>query len=347
MGLEDSPTMSRLPFDIRSLVFVFVTSTIITGQQGFATGDESPSSYQILFESYGDQNWDICRINPDGSGRTNITQTRDVHELYPQASPKGDKICFLVDTPKGRTTTRNLWMMNADGSNREKIADGARHACWSPDGTKIAFAKQEFPKFRLTDYVTKYLYIYDLESGEITQHPNDKIEHIYVPTWSADGRWIITTVHGGMGFGHAIIGLELDAPHRVVDLGISGCRPSLSLDGKQLTWSSNDHTIQVADVAIGKSGPELSNQRVLYHHDTMHLYHPEFSPDGKSISFSLGPGGRVPAKGPGTHTGVAEMVGVSGVWDIYLKQIDTEGDPQRLTTSPELSNKESDWILAN
>lgn len=328
-----------LPFAF-VIVTGLITSSAATGE---ATWKLSDLPDKILFESYANDNWDIWRINPDGTDRVNLTQTPDIHELYPQASPDGSQICFLVDEGAGRKTSRSLWVMDADGSKRRKIADGARHACWSPDGKRIAFAKQEFPRFNIKDYVTKYLYFHDVESGETTVHPNQKIEHIYVPTWSANGDWIISTVHGGMGFGHAIIGIEVDG-NRIVDLKISGCRPTLSPDGKRLTWSSDDHTVNVADVEYTADGPMLENSRVLYHHDTMHLYHPEFSPDGNFVTFSYGPGGRVPVRGPGTHSEVAEMVGVCGPWDIYIKAIDQAGEPARVTPSPQLSNKESDWI---
>ncbi len=299
----------------------------------------------LLFEAYDNQNWDLWTIRPDGSERTNLTNTPEVHELYPQASPDGKLIAFLVDEPAGRDTKRSLWVMNADGSGRRKIADGSRHACWSPDGTRLAFAKQEFSRFQVKDFASKRLYIHDLRTGTTRLHPNDKIEHIYVPTWSADGAWIVSTVHAGMGFGHAIVALEVDGD-RIVDLHIEGCRPCLSADGTRLTWSHDDHTVSVADVQMTPEGPVLSNERELYHHDTMHLYHPDFSPDGRFVSFSLGPGGRMPAAGPATHTDVAEMVGVRGIWDIYVKAVDGPDAPLQITHDAQLSNKESEWICA-
>ena len=300
---------------------------------------------RVLFEAYADDNWDIWIMNADGSDARNVTETPEIHELYPQASPDGAHICFLVDEPNGRDTRRSLWLMQRDGTGRHKLADGARHACWSPDGGRIAFAKQEFPRFQVKDYVTKRLYFFDVATGETTIHPNEAIEHIYVPTWSADGRWIIATVHGGMGFGHAIIGLEVEGD-RVVDLEIGGCRPCLSADGRQLTWSIDDHTIGLADVEWTDDGPRVENVRQHHHHPTLHLYHPDFSPDGKQITFSMGPGGRMPLAGPGTQRDVAEMVGVKGPWDIYRKSIGGDETLVRLTNDPSRSQKESEWIVA-
>ena len=124
----------------------------------------------ILFESYVDNNWEICRVNPDGKGRTNITKTPSVHELYPQASPDGSKIAFLVDDHSNGKITRSLYVMNADGSNRKKVTDRARHVCWSANGKELAFAKQEFAKFRIKDYVTKGLYFYDVKTKATVKH---------------------------------------------------------------------------------------------------------------------------------------------------------------------------------
>ena len=43
----------------------------------------------------------------------------------------------------------------AAASSRRKRAQ----PCWSPDGRRIAFVKQEFSKFRIADYVSKGLYV--------------------------------------------------------------------------------------------------------------------------------------------------------------------------------------------
>lgn len=301
---------------------------------------------RIFFESYIDSNWEICSMKPDGSDRQTVTNTPDIHELYPKVSNDGQHLCCLVDEHNNGRIERSLYVMNVDGTNRVKVSDRARHPCWSPDGKTIAFAKQEFKKFNVKDFVTKGIYFYDIDTQKTTKHPNDAIEHLYVPTWSADGKWIISTVHGGMGFGHAIIGIEV-AGKRVVDLKIGGCRPNLSRDSSRLTWSSDDHTIKVADIAFGSDGPKLTNKRVLYHHETQHLYHPDLSPDSKSVTFSMGPGGRMPANGPGTQTEVAEMTGVRGDWDIFIKAVDSDAEPTRLTDAPQISNKESEWASLN
>ncbi len=303
------------------------------------------SPHKIVFESYVDDNWELFVINADGSGRRNLTNTKDVHELYPQASPDGTKICFLADVQKGRETLRSVNYMNADGSGRKLVAEKSRQPCWSPDSLKVAYLPQEFKRFNIADFVSKGLFIYDLESGKATPHPNEKIHHLYTLNWSKNSKWFVSTVHGGMSYGHAILAIEADGDG-VFDLKIPGCRPCVSPDGTRVTWSSNDHTIRVADLDLASDVPRISNQKTIDQHKKLHLYHPDFSPDGKFITYSVGPGGRVAANGPGTHTQVAEMVGVRGPWNIFVMRANGEGTPVQLTTDESLSNKESEWLPA-
>ena len=299
--------------------------------------------HQIVYEAYVDDNWELMAMNADGSGKTNLTNTPHVHEMYPQASFDGTKICCVVDTQEDGKTVRGVWYMNADGTERVKVAARARQPFWHPDGTKIAFLAQEFKRFSVKTIATTKLVVFDLKTRAKREHANRQIHHLFGPGWSPDGRWIVSTVHGGMGFGHAIIAIESDG-QQFHDLQIPGCRPNISPAGTRLTWSSNDHTISIADVDFTSSVPTVSNVQVLDQRVELHLYHPDFSPDGKYISYSVGPGGRMPANGRGTHTDVAETVGVRGKWNLFIKRADGQGSPIQLTRDEDRSNKESEWV---
>ncbi len=326
-----------------SLVVLLAAGTSLVFGSEALKAELRSSPHKIVFESYVNDNWELFVMNADGSGRRNLTNTPDVHELYAQASPDGKRLCFLADVPRDSSTLRSVYYMNADGSGRKLVAEKARQPCWSSDGTRIAYLPQEFKRFNISDFVSKGLRIYDLETGATTSHPNPAIHHLYTLNWSSNGEWFVSTVHGGMGYGHAILALRVDG-NEVYDLKIPGCRPSLSPDGTRVTWSSNDHTITVADLDLETSEPKISNKIVVDKRKKLHVYHPDFSPDGKYISYSVGPGGRVRADGPGTHTQVAEIVGVRGKWNLFLMRSDGKGEPLQLTGDENLSNKESEWI---
>ncbi|MHC4229191.1 MAG: TolB family protein, partial [Planctomycetota bacterium] len=99
--------------------------------------------FKILFETYrrtdGKLNWELYQIDADGSNPINLTQSADLDEMYPHASPDGTKICFVADKGAGRRKLRNVYYMNIDGTERVEVARNARQPCWSPDGKSIAY----------------------------------------------------------------------------------------------------------------------------------------------------------------------------------------------------------------
>ena len=165
--------------------------------------------FKIAYESYVDGNSDIFVMNPDGSHPVNLTKTPGLNEHYPQISPDGARICFVADKGEGRDAIRSLYVMDMTGQDRKKIADYAREPFWSPDGKVIGFLDQEYPKFDVVDYYTKGMNFYDLATGKITPHPNyTNLHHLYNPGFCANGKWIVSTVHAGMGYDHTILLIE-------------------------------------------------------------------------------------------------------------------------------------------
>ena len=74
------------------------------------------SPHQLVYEAYIDDNWEIMTSHADGSHVRNLTRSKDRHELYPQVSPDGTKLCFVSDQGAGRDTVRSVHIMNMDGS---------------------------------------------------------------------------------------------------------------------------------------------------------------------------------------------------------------------------------------
>lgn len=297
--------------------------------------------HKIVCESNRSGNWDLWLMNADGSNPVNLTNTPDVDELYPKVSPDGTKIVFCADEGKGEEKVRNLYVMDLAGGKRMKIADNSREPCWNADGTKIAFLRGEFDKFSYSDFATKGIFIYDLANGQIRQHPNKKIEHLYTLNWTPDGKWFVATIHGGMGFKHGILALEAEGDG-VFDLNLGGCRPDVSPDGKQIAWGHGDYAIGVADLDFSSIPPKAVNvHNVVESKDPMETYHVDWSPDGKYVAFSFGP----KHHGKNLKGLLPEFPGVEAPgWNVTVADVSKKNTYVQITQDGK-SCKEPDWVF--
>lgn len=298
--------------------------------------------YKIICESYQKNNWELFVMNADGSNPVNLTNTPTVHEMYPHVSPDGTKVSFVSDEMQNGRKIRCVYYMNIDGTGRTKVADNGREPCWSSDGKSIAYVKSKYKDFQVNDYATKGLVFYNLETKEIKEHPNKNIEHLYNICWSKNSKWITATVHAAMGFSHGDIAIEVNGMN-VYDLKIGGCRPDLSPDNKKIAWGKEDNIIAVADIDLDSAVPKLMNinETIV---DNVHTYHVDWSPDGKYLVYSRGKGGEVPANGPGTNKGVAEVIGVRGIWQLCISPSTGGGEFFALTPEGQ-TFKEADWFI--
>jgi Tol biopolymer transport system component len=312
--------------------------------------------YKIAWESYVDGHSHLLVMNADGSAPTDLTPAPTDQEHYPQVSPDGTKICFTIDAGEGRDAVRSVWVMDIDGKNRRKIADHAREPFWSPDGKVIGYLPQEYPKFDVIDYYTKGMMFHHLDSNTTEAHPNSaNLRHLYHPRFSPNGKWIVSTVHGGMGFGHAILLIEAHG-NRIINLNIPGCRPSISPDGKHVAWGSSDHDLDTATLDTDSENPTVGPWQLRLHDENNKIYHIAWSPDGRYVCFSRGPDGEGDLTKAGTFTAACEIIGVYAKgWNLFAasaepRELDLnkagDADVVQLTTNG-LSNKEPCWFVSH
>lgn len=337
---------SRTKTEASKVVFP-IEAKMVSAKVRFGAGRKVPSlptelklkeiPFKIVYETYrktnGRENWELYLINADGSNPVNLTRTPYVDEMYPHASVDGSKICFVADEGTPRRRVRNVYYMNIDGTERVLVAENARQPCWGPDGKTIAYLRGEFERYSTREYATSKLFVYDIQTGEYEEHPNNRLHHIYAICWSPDGDWFVAAVHGGMGYSDTILAFEANGI-RVFDLGrwgVKGCRPDLSLDGRKMTWGETDWDLYVGDVDLTSRAPRVTNiHKVVTCLRKYKVYHVDFSPDGRYIAFSYGPakgGQQVGGKAKGWNICISDM---TGKW----VEITADGN----------HNKEPDWV---
>ncbi len=300
--------------------------------------------YPIVYETYRNDNWELYQVHADGSQPVNLTRTPAVHECFPQVSPDGRKIAFIVDEGEGKRKVRSVWLMNRDGSDRKLVARHARWPFWTRAGGALCFIPDEKDQFNVRDSAGKGLRVYDLATGRITPHPNPELEHLYNLCFTPDAKWILATVSGAMGFNHAILAVAAQ-DRDVLRINyadgncIRGCRPDISPDGKRIAWNSSDFTLSVADLEINGTEAKAVHPRVVVSsQDPVQVYQADWSPDGRYLAFTRGPKSEkkldlaraiISVKAPGWDLCVADPNGSN-----RFVQITTDG----------LSNKEPDWV---
>jgi len=317
---------------ILSALLALFTVIFSASAEQYNVIDLKSIKYRLLYESYQNGNWDIFIINADGTGKKNITGTKNIHEMYPKVSPDGKKFVCVIDTGEGRNRKRDLYLMNIDGSGKKMISDHGRQPCWSPDGRYIAFTKSESTRrFSMESWSTKGLFIYDTSTGEIREHSNKKLEHLYNLCWAPDGKYITATVLGGMGYRHTNIGIDVNGT-RYFRLNVVGCRPEFSPDGNMIGWGRSDTEFHLAKINMNKTVPVSEKDKYSFLHveKGYEVYHLDWSPDGKYIAFAFGP------------DGAQEVGGTAAGWNICIAEIAT-GKWQMITFDGN-QNKEPDWI---
>jgi len=138
---------------------IFTMNADGTNQQGPLTntvnntfvGDWSPDGSKIIFQTSRDGNFEVYRMNADGSNPVNLTNNAVPginNDSQPAYSPDGTKITFHSN----RAGNSNIHVMNADGSNVVNLTatSPAEESAprWSPDGSQIAFQSDRatFPR---------------------------------------------------------------------------------------------------------------------------------------------------------------------------------------------------------
>jgi Tol biopolymer transport system component len=227
----------------------------------------------------------IYTVGADGTNETQLTF--EGTNQYPSWSKDGTKIAFSSN----RSGAFEIWTMNPDGSDQQRITYGAPGGSfvpdWSYDGTRIAYAFDDpgvgHPEVWVmnadgTDQTR--LTITPPSGGQFTWslhptwEPGD--ERIYYASTAGGTSQVWGMFSNGMGQEQKTNGLGSDYPHANA--------PEFSRDGTLTFWAGIEGQYgEVWTVRIG--GSPTGPTRLTETPDPMNSDNPSWAPDGTKLLF--------------------------------------------------------------
>jgi Tol biopolymer transport system component len=225
--------------------------------------------------------WDLFLMRPDGSGRRNITRTRQYNELAPRFSPNGRRLLYYRGPPEQAIADNNgygtheLVVADADGTGPTVFGRGYNWASWGPGSDRIACLNAEGIVF--VDVATKKV-VSRLKRKGFFQQLN----------WSPDGKRLCATANGlGKYWNVASMDVATGAVSVIGESELYNCTPFWLPDSRHVSYArgiaegerDGRAWLEVADY-------EGKDHRVIYAEKGRHVYGSRVSPDGKYVVFT-------------------------------------------------------------
>ena len=182
----------------------------------------------------------IFVMDADGTNQVDISQNDPLHHNNAPAWFPDGRIAFVTFTldfgPGG-----DLWIMNADGSNRQLVyhstgVGGAWYPFVSPDGTKIAFGDDSLG--------VSHIYVINPDGSNLQQLTNSTA-YDYAPNWSPNGTKIVFTrgrpgtANGSIAGNGDVYVMNADGSHqtRLTNHGNDDYYPIWSPDASKIVFT--------------------------------------------------------------------------------------------------------------
>ncbi len=185
----------------------------------------TPDGSQIVFLSQRDGNFDIFKMNADGTNPSNLTNT-SYHEYYFRVSPDGNQIIYQMDVNRW-----DIGLIGIDGSNFKHLTSDSTenyHPEFSPDGLKVVY---ESRNQSVTDLIL--MNIADTSKINLTENFNYVTKE---PKFSPDGNKII--FHST--YGVYLINVDGSNVTHLVD-NIRVYSAQFSPDGSKIVFTANNN----------------------------------------------------------------------------------------------------------
>ena len=233
---------------------------------------------RIAFESSRAGNYEIYKMNANGTGVTRLTRNA-ADDFSPTWSPDGNKIAFV----SARAGNYEIYAMNADGTGVKRLTNNAAMdltPAWSPNGAKIAFVSRRDGRSEI--------YVMNATGAGLTRLTKNLPSQCYSsifnqcgessPAWSPDGKRIVFA-HKQSRYTAILETIRADG---------SGATPvpNTGPDLGTPAWGSTGKIAFVTSTGIFVIRPDGSGLVRLTNILGWGDEHPSWAPDGSKIAFS-------------------------------------------------------------
>jgi TolB protein len=186
----------------------------------------------ILAMAYTELDFQIFTMNPDGSELSQLTFEGSNFE--PQWSPDGNLIIFVST----RTGNREIYLMNADGSNHKKLTsnpgwDGFPD--WSPDGSSIAYQSDKSGN--------QDIWLMNPDGSSQTNITSQHLSSEAYPNWSPNGNQLAFSSNRDGNEEIYIMNTDGSNPVRLTNRDLADYSPTWSTDGERICFNSNNEAL--------------------------------------------------------------------------------------------------------
>ena len=285
-----------------ALVVMLASCGAQKSERGSSKSNPSSHNGKIAFVGSGG----LSMVNPDGSGLSKLA-TKPVEDYFPAWSPDGKRIAFeaanppsgveaaypLSMDPTAPAYSLDLYLVNADGSRLKHITTDPkthdfnkvmddRMPSWSPDGTRVAFARLRMEWMRGSRGKDESgIYTIGVDGTGLRQLTDNRGDEY--PAFSPDGKKIAFDRLTKATRGIYTVNTEGGGLKRLSDSpkGLWDTAPSWSADGTKIVFDRVDFGSTYDVFLMNSEGTHLRKLTG----KTGDAFSPDFSPDGKRIVY--------------------------------------------------------------
>jgi Tol biopolymer transport system component len=207
----------------------------------------SPDGSRVAFASDRTEDFDVYIVHRDGTDLTNLTNNPAALDTSPAWSPDGTRIAFASSPTSEHIheDTSGIYVMGADGSALTRVTtdpgDGIVGGfSWSPDGSRIAFARVADGglTYRSPEGSNYDIYVVNADGTSLANLTDNPAADL-LADWSPDGNRIAFESNRSGDFEIYVMSADGSNQDRVTNDPAEDGNASWSPDGTRIAFDSD------------------------------------------------------------------------------------------------------------